>query len=120
MPARARKTVLDAWNRHHNLQLSPASQDSTTFISEWHRYAHLRAIQGFHASRVGYIRRFDDIRVNVIRKIRCIDDSLLWGDSIGSSFWYIMEYIIHCGKIGIVFNPDKFHFADNGGSLPGS
>ena len=45
------------------------------------------------------------------RKTRCIDDSLLWDDSIGSSFWHTVDYISHCADKGIVFNPDKFHFA---------
>ena len=45
------------------------------------------------------------------RKTRCIDNSLLWNDSIESSFWYTVDYINHCATNGIVLNPDKFHFA---------
>lgn len=31
---------------------------------------------------------------------------------IESSFWHTFEYISHCADKGIVFNPDKFHFAE--------
>ena len=48
----------------------------------------------------------------MVRKTRCIDDSLLWDDSIESSFWHTIEYINHCANKGIVFNPDKFRFAE--------
>ena len=47
-----------------------------------------------------------------MRKTRCIDDSLLWDDSIESSFWHTLDYISQCADKGVVFNPDKFHFAD--------
>ena len=42
---------------------------------------------------------------------RCIDDTLLWDSTVESAFWHTVEYITHCGKNGIVFNPEKFHFA---------
>ena len=46
------------------------------------------------------------------RKTQCINNSLLWDDSIGSSFWHMVEYISLCAYKGIVFNQDKFHFAE--------
>lgn len=42
---------------------------------------------------------------------RTIDDTLLWDESIESTSWYTLEYITHCSRNGIVFNPDKFQFA---------
>ena len=68
---------------------------------------------GFHASGDGYTHRFGDKTVDMTRKNRCIDYSLLWDDSVESSFWHTMEYIAHCGKNGIVCNPDKFHLVEN-------
>lgn len=103
IPAHTRKTVLDAWNGYHSLLLSPAARN---------RYRYCRAPQGFHGSGDGYTRRFDDIMVDMTWKPRCIDDSLLWDDLIESSFWHTFEYISHCADKGIVFNPDKFHFAE--------
>ena len=113
VPARTKKTVLDAWNGYHSLPLSIAARDATIFITEWGRYRYLRAPQGFHASGDGYTRRFDDITVDTPRKTRCIDDTLLWDNTMESAFWHTVNYITHCGKNGIVFNPDKFHFACN-------
>ena len=34
VPARTKKTVLDAWNGYHSLPLSTAARDATTFITE--------------------------------------------------------------------------------------
>ena len=112
IPAHMRKTILDAWNGYHSLPLSPNARDATTFITEWGRYRYLRAPQGFHASGDAYTRRFDDITIDMTRKTRCIDDTILWDDSIETSFWHTIDYITHCGDNGIVFNPEKFHFAE--------
>lgn len=35
VPARIKKTVLDAWNGYHSLPLSPKAREATTFITEW-------------------------------------------------------------------------------------
>ena len=85
----------------------------TTFITEWGRYRYLRAPQGFHASSDGYTKRFDDVTCDFPRVARCIDDSLLWDDDISKSFWHTLSYIQLCSENGIVFNPTKFHFAED-------
>ena len=85
-PCNTFKTVLDAWNGYHSLPLSDCAKDATTFITEWGRYRYLRAPQGFHASGDAYTRRFDDITSDFERVKRCIDDSLLWNNSIEDSF----------------------------------
>lgn len=86
LPTQKRKTVLDTWNGYHNLQLFQAAQDAITFMIEWDQYFYLRAPQGFHAFGDGYTRRFDDITVDMFRKAPCIEDSLLWDDSMQSLF----------------------------------
>jgi hypothetical protein len=111
VPPNTRKTVLDAWNGYHSLDLSPAVRDATTFITEWGRYRYLRTPQGFHAAGDGYTKSFDDITVDVERKTKCIDDTILWDDDISKSFWHTLEYISLCSQNGIVFNPKKFQFA---------
>ena len=112
IPAPTRKTVLGAWNRYHCLPLSSAVRNPTTLITEWSRYRYFRASQGFYGSGDGYTSWFDDVTVDINRKTRCIDDSLLWDDSIEFLFWHMVEYISHCAYKGILFNPDKFHFAE--------
>ena len=89
------------------------AQDATTFITEWSRYWYLRTPQGFHTSGDGYTRWFDDMTVDVPRKTHCIDNTLLWDETMESTFWHTLDYITHCGRNGIVFNPNKFHFADD-------
>jgi len=111
VPPHTRKTVIDAWNGYHSLQLSPAARDATTFITEWGRYRYLRAPQGFHAAGDGYTRCFDDITVDVLRKTKCIDDTILWDDDITKSFWHTIDYVALCAENGVVFNPKKFQFA---------
>ena len=113
IPPGKKKTVLDAWNGYHSVLLSPDARDATTFITEWGRYRYLRAPQGFHASSDGYTKRFDDITSGFPRVTRCIDDSLLWDDDTANSFWHTLSYIQFCAKNGIVFNPEKFKFAED-------
>ena len=73
IPAGKVKTVLDAWNGYHSLELSEDSRDATTFITEWGRLRYCRGPQGFHGTGDAYTRRFDDITAGETRYVRCID-----------------------------------------------
>ena len=66
-----------------------------------------------HASSDEYTKRFDDKTSGFPRVIRCIDDYLLWDNDISASFWHTLSYIHLCAENGIVFNPDKFGFAED-------
>ena len=48
---------------------------------------------------------------HIPNKTKCVDDALLWSDSIEESFWQAVEYLDVCGKNGITFNVSKFVFA---------
>lgn len=113
IPPQTKKTILDAWNGYHSVPLSPEARDATSFITEWGRYRYLRAPQGFHASGDGYTKRFDDITSDFPRVSRCIDDSILWDNTIATSFWHTIDYVNLCGSKGVVFNPEKFRFAQD-------
>lgn len=107
IPAHTRKTVLDMWDGYHSLPLSPAAwDDTTTFITKWGRYQYLLAPQGFHTSGDMYACWFNDITVDMVRKTCCIDDCILWNDSIETAFWHMIEYLAHCSNL------KKFHFAE--------
>ena len=110
VPAQTKKTVLDAWNGYHSLMLNPDHKDATTFITEWGRYHYCRASMGLHTSGDAYTRRFDDITSDFERKVRCVDDTLLWDQSIDAAFWHTFDYIKLCADNGIVFNEEKFEF----------
>ena len=66
---------------------------------------------GLHTSGDAYTRRFDDITSDCERKVRCVDDTLLWDDSIEAAFWHTFDYIKLCADNGKVFNKEKFEFA---------
>ena len=45
------------------------------------------------------------------RKAKCIDDTILWDNSIEQAFSHTVDYLNVCCSNGITFNPKKFHFA---------
>ena len=66
--------------------------------------------QGYIASVESYSRRFDKIVSNVRNKIKVIDDTLLWSNSIEDCFFRTCEWLDICDKHGIIQNPSKFVF----------
>ena len=55
----------------------------------------------------GYSRQFDEIAANFPNKTKCIDDTLVWTDSL-SYFCQTCEWLDLCGRNGIIFNPEIF------------
>ena len=106
-----RKTVLDAWNGYHSVPLHPDDRHLTTFITPWGRYRYKTAPQGYVASGDGYTRRYDAIVADVQNKTKCVDDVLLWADTIEQSFFQTVEWLDRCGRNGITLNPEKFIFS---------
>ena len=68
---------------------------------------------GFHASGDAYTRRFDDITSGVKQLSRCVHDSILWDKDLTSAFWHTFDYLKLCSDNGVVFNKDKFQFAQD-------
>ena len=81
-----------------------------TFISPWGRYRYKVAAQGYIASGDGYTRRFDEIVSDVPDMTQCADDSLLWFDTLESSFSQAVDWLDLCGRNGITLHPEKFQF----------
>ena len=52
----------------------------------------------------------DDITAGVHNKIKIIDDTLLYEESIEDCFFATCRYIELCARNGVVFNPAKFKF----------
>ena len=111
IPPNSKKTCLDAWNGYHSLPLSDDAKNALTFITESGRYRPITTPQGFHGSGDGYTKRADDITVDFPRHKKCVDDTLLYDDSIATAFWHTVDYIHLCHENGVIFNKDKFHFA---------
>ena len=110
VPPNTYKTVLDAVDGYHSVMLDEESQQLTNFITEWGRYKCLRMPQGFIAAGDAYTRRYDEIVKDVERKVKIVDDSLLWDYSIEDSFNHTWEYLKLGAENGIVFNQEKFQF----------
>ena len=69
--------------------------------------------QGCSTSGDGYTRRYDEIIAELPNKTKCMDDVLLWADSLEESFFQTFQWLDICGRHGITLNPDKFVFGEN-------
>ena len=113
VPVNTKKTVIDAVDGYHAIQLEPENQKLTSFITEWGRYVYLRMPQGFKASGDVYTRRFDDISNHVPNKIKTVDDTLLYTNSIEESFHSTWDFLTLLADKGIVANAEKFQFCQD-------
>ena len=84
------KTVLDAWNGYHAVELDEESRNLTTFITPFGRYRYRRATAERHC--------------------KVVDDGLLYDQTIEGNFYHTFDYLKLCGDNGITFNVDKFQF----------
>ena len=112
IPPNTYKTVIDAVDGYHSVQLDPESQLLTVFITEWGRFMYLRLPQGFFSAGDIYTRRYDDIIIEVERKVKIVDDALLHDPSIEQSFYHTWDYLTLCAENGIVVNKKKFQFCE--------
>eukprot|EP00794_Sanderia_malayensis_P002911 gene2911-3363_t len=110
VPSNVKKTVFDCWNGYHSVPLHPDDIHLTTFITPWGRFRYKLAPQGYIASCDGYSHRFDEIVSDVPNKTKCIDDTLLWSDTLVESFFQAVDWLELCGRHGIVLNSTKFRF----------
>ena len=114
VPHSKKKTVFDAWNVYHNVPLHPDDRHFTIFITPWGRYRYCTAPQGYIASGDGYSRHYDEVVASFPRKTKCIDDTLLWSDTIHDCFFQAAQWLDICGKNRITLkNPEKFTFAQD-------
>ena len=86
VPAGKKKTIFDAWNGYHSVPIREEDRHLTTFITPWGRYRYRTAPQGYIASGDCYTRRYDEIVADIGSQTKCVDDALLWADSIQESF----------------------------------
>ena len=107
------KSVFDAWNGYHSVPIREEDRHLTTFITPWGRYRYRTAPQCYIASGDGYTRRFDEIVSDIPNKTKCIDDTLLWADSLEQSFHQAVEWLDVCGRNGITLHPGKFVFGQD-------
>ena len=80
------------------------------FITEWGRYVHLRAPQGWKGSGDLFTRRYDDLTQDFKDKVKIVDDSLLHQTSIEKAFFQCWDYLTLLAEHGVVANKKKFRF----------
>ena len=110
VPARTYRTVTDCWNGYHSCPLAEEDRHLTTFITEWGRFQCCVAPQGFMAAGDGYNQRYDNLIADVPRKTKCVDDVVMWDETLEEHWWRVIDYLILIGKNGIILNPKKFQF----------
>ena len=80
-------------------------------MTQYGRYQCLRAPQCFIRSGDAYNRRYDDIIVDVPRKAKDVDDTLLYDGDIADEFFHTFNYLVLCAENGVTLDPKKFKFA---------
>ena len=111
IPARTVKTVVDAWNGFHAINIRPEDRHLTTFITEQGRFRYRRAPMGFMASQDAYTARYDAIISDVPRRSKCVDDTVLWDEDLSAHWWRIIDYLELVGRHGVILNPTKLQFS---------
>lgn len=101
VPHGTKKLVLDAWNGYHSVPIQQDDRHLTTFKTPWGRYRYKTAPQGYIASGDGYTRRYDEIVAHIQNKIKCIDDVLLWANSLEDSFFRLHSGWIFADKMAL-------------------
>ena len=88
--------------------LDEESQLLITFITEWGSFMYLRIPQGYLASGDVYTRRYDEVIKDIARKIKLVDDTLLYNTDIKEAFYHTFDFVMRCAQNGIVLSKDKF------------
>ena len=112
VPPNSWKTVLDAWNGYHLVEIREEDRHYTTFATSLGLLRYKRGPMGYLSSGDGFSRRVDDIMGHILRMERCVDDSLLHdiGEDMEGHWWRIIDFLELAGNTGIVMNPEKFQF----------
>ena len=107
VPPNTKKTVLDAVDGYHSIELDEESRFLTMFLTEWGRYMYLRVPQGFFAAGDIFTSRYDDITKDIKNKVKIIDDALVYSTGIEANFWDTWDYLTLCVNNGVVINEPK-------------
>ena len=110
IPSNTWKSVFDAVNGYHAVELDEESSKLTTFITPWGRYRYLRFPQGHCSAGDAFNGRVQQILSKIPRLVRVVDDMCLFDDTIEGAFWHAWDLLETCVKNGIVLNESKFQF----------
>ncbi len=110
IPSNTWKSVFDAVDGYHSVELDAKSSRLTTFMTNWGRYRYLRFPQGHCAAGDAFVGRVQQIMAQIPRMVRIVDDMCIFDESIESAFWHAWDVLTTCAKNGIVLNISKFQF----------
>ena len=110
IPPNTWKSVFDAVDGYHAVELDSESSKLTTFVTPWGRYRYLRFPQGHCSAGDAFNGRVQQILSRIPRLVRIVDDMCLYDDTIEGSFWSTWELLETCVNNGIVLNMSKFQF----------
>ena len=77
IPPMTFKTVTNAWNGFYSIEIRSEDQHKTTFLIEQGRFHYRHAPMGFFVSQYTYTQRYDAIIIDVPRKTKYVDDTIL-------------------------------------------
>ena len=77
------------------------------------KFRYTRIPQGASFAGDAYNRRHATITAEFPRKETVVDDTCHYDniDELEQHWWRTIDYLILCGKNGIILNPEKFQFA---------
>ena len=110
IPPRQVKSVLDCWHGYHSVPLHPGDRHLTTFVTEWGRYRYRTVPQGLISAGDAYTQRKAEIMTDIPGQATCVDDSILYDDSIEQNFYKVCKFLTTGSQGGCTFNPQKFQF----------
>ena len=97
--------VLDAADVYYSIPLDEESQPLKTFIMEWGRFMYLRMPLGYLASGD------DKIIKDILRKVKIVNDTLLFDKNIEQAFYYTLDYLMLYEKNGIILKRENSNSA---------
>ena len=113
IPPQKVKSVLDCWHGYHSVPLHPSDKHLTTFVTEWGRYRYKTVPQGLISAGDAYTQRKAEIMAGVSDQETCVDDTILFSDTIEQNFYKVCEFLTTGSNGGCTFNPHKFQFGED-------
>ena len=93
IPANKIKSTVDCWHGYHSVPLHPADRHLTTFLTPWGRYRYKTVPQGLISAGDGYTQRRSEILDGFTDSKTCVDDSIIYDDSIEQNFYQVCEFL---------------------------
>jgi len=104
-------TVADAHSGYYQIPLDEENRKLTTFITPWGRFRYLRTPMGHCAAQDAFTKRFDDAITDIPRKLKCVDDTLLYDQNVAEAFWHTYEFLETCAERELLSGQTNFDSA---------